>query len=342
MSETDGIRNRNLTLIDTLEALYFLTQSLDDNQDRLELLRANIDKLNADEQVEFTREIEGEVREVREHFGAIAGDEELRDLYSQAKNNPGYSYLLKQSLEAHYFKNYMRVFPRWPNIPSHATVVFDGQTTRGLNQVFTLEGSIFADAASLLSEAIKIREAEGDFRKRSSEQQFAALTYSRACILMTFTFVEAYLNGIAFDCFHQHHDALSLEEHDLLAEWNSKKKRRMFVQFETKLFRYPEIIGAMSGAVVDMTKSASAQLLANDGKKLRDSLTHASPYVDPHSGRHEKLFWMTGVGVNPSEQVWKAAHDYVVSVELGLKRDPQETIPWIFKKGGHPLCMGHG
>ena len=67
--------------------------------------------------------------------------------------------------------------------------------------------------------------------------------FARAGVVAAINFMEAYLHGLAFDCFRLHHDSLQLDEHDILGEWDSKKKRIRFVDFRKKVFKYPGIIG---------------------------------------------------------------------------------------------------
>jgi len=117
----------------------------------------------------------------------------------------------------------------------------------------------------------------------------------------------------------------------MLAEWNTKKKKRRYVRFETKLFEYPRIVAKTYGKALDFSDFKPAKLLAMEGKDIRDALTHPSPYVDPKSGIEEKTFWVTGVGFEAAEQLFNAAREYVLAVEQGVGKDPQKTMPWFFE-----------
>jgi hypothetical protein len=66
---------------------------------------------------------------------------------------------------------------------------------------------------------------------------------------------EAYLNCLAYDCFHSHQDQLALNDHDLLAEWNSAEKRTKYVAFKKKLLDYPVIVAKMEGIKLDLSDS---------------------------------------------------------------------------------------
>jgi hypothetical protein len=210
-------------------------------------------------------------------------------------------------------------------------VVFDGQTNRSVMQIFTLEGAVYDDVRFLISQAQAVHKGIGtrDFRSRSPEDQRALSAYVRFAAGGVFQFLEAYLNGVAYDCFHTYHDRLSLADHDCLAEWDSKSKRVRYVSFERKLFEYPEIVGRMVGRTVRRQTFKGVRLLDGYGKRLRDALTHPSAYVHVQSGEQEKVSLAVTVNLDIAESLFAAAKDYVLGVETCLGRDPTKTMPWL-------------
>src|SRR5712691_10619598 len=66
-------------------------------------------------------------------------------------------------------------------------------------------------------QVLLFKNASQRLPETKADDQRDALTVSRATLLASMNFVEAYLNGLAYDCFHRHHDALPIDEHDLLA-----------------------------------------------------------------------------------------------------------------------------
>lgn len=325
------MKKKILELLTTLEAIYFLTKALEVNYERIAMIRERLDSLAAEQKKSLLAELQEEIRQTREHYGAIATDDKYRELLRDARARRGYAYLPKLNIDRHLFQHYERVFGRWPHVPLHGVVVFDGQTNQTLRQVFTLEGALFDDLRFFLDRAREARKGIEDFRKRDPKNQKALLAYARAASTTTFHFLEAYLNGLAYDCFRKHHDDLPIEDQDLLAEWNSKKKKRRYVPFETKLFGYPRVVAKTYGILLDVSDLEAAKLLASEGKDIRDALTHPSPYVDPKSGLEEKLFWVTGVGFDGAEQLFNAAKEYVFAVEKGVGKDPHKTMPWFFE-----------
>lgn len=326
---TIAMKEKILEILQTLEAIYFVAQALEANVERLALISEHLDSLHGDQQERLVVELQDELRQAREYYGATAPDHEYRNLLRDARERKGYAYLSKLNIDRHWFQNYEKVFPRWPYVPLHGFVVFDGRTNRGLGRILTLEGTLFGHIEFFLKKAREVRKEVDDFRKRDPNDQLALLACVHAAVTTTFHFIEAYLNGLAYDCFQQHHDELSIEDHDLLAEWDSKEKRRSYVRFEVKLFEYPNIVAKAYGRALDLLGCAAAKILAKEGKEIRDALTHPSPYVDPRTGVERKFVWATGVAFEGAEQIFKAAREYVLAVEQGVGKEPQNTMPWM-------------
>jgi hypothetical protein len=272
-----------LQTLETLEALYFLTQSIDGKplQD-ITGMRESLSPLSRQARRELFAAIKKDIKKLRAYYGAIAADSKFRELLADARRRPGYAYLPKNFIDRKLFRNYEKVFPRWPHVPQHALIVFDGQANRSMHQIFTLEGALFSDAQILLKSAREVHKGIGDkdFRKRAKEDQLALLAYLRSLVATILHFLEAYLNGLAYDCFQMYHDKLSLTDHDFLAEWDSKSNRRRFARFEEKVLRYPVVVGKTLGRNLEVSTINATQLLLDYGKRLRDALTHPSPYVD--------------------------------------------------------------
>lgn len=324
------MKEKTFELLQTLEATYFLTQALEANAERLSLIREHLHSLHGDQQERLLAELQDELRRAREYYGAIAPDHEYTNLLRDAREKRGYAYLSKLKIDRHWFRHYEKVFPRWPHVPLHGLVIFDGHANRDAHQILTLEGALFSDIKFFMKKAREYHKGVNDFRKRDRDDQLALLACVRATLTTTFHFVEAYLNGLAYDCFMEHHDMLSIEDHDLLAEWDSKKNRRRYVRFDAKLIEYPRVVAETYGRTVDLSDYGPCKILAKEGKKIRDALTHPSPYVDPKSRMEEKIVKVTGVGFEAAEQIFNAAREYVLAVEQGVGKEPLKTMPWLF------------
>jgi hypothetical protein len=318
--------------VETLEALYFFTQSLEGQAlTDVTRMRECYQALPKGDRAKIFKAIVKDIRTLRDLYGAVATNAYFRGLLrdARAQAEKGYVYISKMEIDSRLFRHYEKVFPRWPHVKEHHLVVFDSKTSRSTRQIFPLEGAMYEDASALLKLAQEAHAGVDDFRKRADQQQLKLLAYLRSAVVLAFHFLEAYLNGIAYDCFQVHHNSLPLDDHDQLAEWDSAKKQRRFVAFERKLFRYPVIIGKVKGKVADLSGCKAAHFLAGEGKEPRDALTHPSPYPDPRTGLLTKTTLVTGLRLQLVESVFAAAKDHVVTVEKALGGDPAQTVPWL-------------
>jgi hypothetical protein len=318
--------------VDTLEALYFFTQSLEGQAlTDVTRMREHYQALPKRGRAQVFKAILKDISALRDLYGAIAPNRYFRELLSEARAQAekGYVYVSKMEIDSRLFRHYEKVFPRWPHVKEHHLVVFDPKSNRNTRQIFPLEGAMYEDAFALLKLAREAHAGVADFRKRADQQQMKLLAYLRSAAVLVFHFLEAYLNGIAYDCFQIYHNTLPVDDHDQLAEWDSAKKQRRFVAFERKVFRYPVMIGKAKGKVVDLSGCKSAHLLAGQGKELRDALTHPSPYRDPKTGEPRKTTLVAGLRLEFVEPVFAAAKDYVITVEKALGGDPALTVPWL-------------
>jgi hypothetical protein len=209
-------------------------------------------------------------------------------------------------------------------------VIYDPKDVRVRNQLFELEGALFDDAKVLLEQAKRFHKGIDDFRQRKREDQFLLHTYLHSTATVVFHFLEAYLNGLAFDCLLHYHDELSEDDHDALIEWDRKKATRRFVSFEKKVFRYPMIVAKCLKAKMDLSGCGSAHFVARDAKELRDALTHPSPHLDRTDQTLRKISLIATINLKFVEAVFDAAKDYAVTVEKALFGKPEETAPWLF------------
>lgn len=328
------LNDKIVQALDTLEALYFFTQSLEVHQDRIETIRHRFRELARRGRQGLLKELRVEIEDIREQSGAIATNSFFRDLLAKARSQAqhGRVYLPKFAIDRQLFRRYEKVLPRWPYVKHHALVVFDPQSARRMNQLFELEGALFRDVRFLLGHARAAHKGIEDFRKRTEHDQHSLHSCMRALVTVIFHFLEAYLNGLAFDCLLVHHDELSRTDHDLLQEWDSEKQRSRFVPFERKVFRYPVVAGKASGKTVDLSECKAAHFLTTEGKELRDALTHPSPYFDPKSRLQRKVSLIANLKLTTVERVFSAAEEYVVTVEKSLANEPEKTVPWIFRE----------
>ncbi|MFH1124173.1 MAG: hypothetical protein V1758_11010, partial [Pseudomonadota bacterium] len=130
-------------------------------------------------------------------------------------------------------------------------------------------------------------------------------------------------------CFHSFHDKMELADHDLLAERDSKNRRTRFVSFERKLKEYPVICGKYQGQKIDLQRDENVECLINEGKDLRDGLTHPSPFLSPNNLTLDKVLANIAIKPDQVKKVFRAAGKYVWKVEEVLGHEPKKTTPWL-------------
>ncbi len=317
--------------LQTLEAIYFLVHSLGNNSDRLEWIRRNFQRGNREQKLKLRDELRAEVKWVRAEVGGLTTNKEYQKLFEQIRAQPGYVYLQKIYIDQNLFSNYARFFPRWPHVKLHAASIFDGKTAEGTNQLYEIEGPCLEDAREFLKSAKAAEKGIEDFRKRKKEDQLEALRFARASILATIAFVEAYLNGVGYDCLQEYHNKLPIEDHDLLGEWDSAKKKRKFVDFRDKVFKYPVIVGRMRGFKVDLSGCKPAHKIVSVAKGFRDALVHPSPFPDLQTQEHKKFLVAVGANRKIAEEILGLVVEYAEFVEKKIGNDPKLSAPWLYK-----------
>lgn len=86
------------------------------------------------------------------------------------------------------------------------------------------------------------------------------------------------------------------------------------------------IVAKAGGRKIDLSGCPPVHILANEGKDLRDALTHPSQYVSTKSGRQDKLALVTGINLELVELIFEAAKQYVCVVEEGPCRNPRDMV----------------
>jgi len=270
------------------------------------------------------------IEAIRRHYDCRLSERAIRLMANKiASDKPGYAGVEKRVL-AKWFLNYARRFPRWPNIPLHARVIFNTDRSRpSAESVLVLEAELFRDVELTWDRAVEIMGDGLAFVEREASRQRDLQAWLRLTVMSIFQCVEAYLNGLAYGCFHGFHDRLSSKEHWLLTEWDPKDNRMRFVPFERKAKSYPTLCAKYYlGTSVDLSTDPDVLNLIGDGKKLRDSVAHLSPLMDERS-EHSKVARMAGMGPEAVEPVLRSAVAYIVKVEQWLGRDPTLSVPWL-------------
>lgn len=334
-----GLNQQIGTALEQLEALYFFTQGLAGQAGRdVSGIREHHLKLPREVRRKLLAKIKSDIELLRNHYGALASNHVYRELLLQARTaKEALVYIGKLRIDRDLFAHYEKAMPRWPHIKDHAFVIFDpdlGHT----NSLFEMDGQLFHDAQFVLQKARQVQGKAEHQRKLAANRHRILHSLLRNLVTTLFTFVEAYLNGIAFDCFHRHHDTLPIAEHDLLAEWDSDKKRRRFVAFDRKVFQYPVVVARAENSQIDLTGFKPAHRIVKDGKDVRDAITHPSAHYDPDVHEQRKITLLAGLTLPELESLYVDIREYVQFVEQGIGHDPKQSTPWVLDDYGFKLA----
>ncbi len=324
--------DRLLETIHTLECFYYLVQELrTEGREHIRKLKYLATTIPKDKHHQLIMDVRKDIGRIRRETECIMSDDHIRQFVQQmASGAMGYVNIPKWYIDRNIFKKYDRVFPRWPHIPLHALIQFETQIEGDSpKSILVVEAMLFDDVEMMWRQVLRILNDGLNFRTRSKEIQRELQTYMRAALTGAYRFLEAYLNGLAYDCFQMYHDTMDIADHDLLAEWDSKKKLTRYVSFERKLRIYPKISGEYLGRTVDLSADPDVDTLLVEGKALRDGLTHPSPFVDPRTQEFEKV--VANIAIQPGQikQILLAAFRYTKKVESFLGRNPSKSIPWL-------------
>jgi hypothetical protein len=328
------VRDELQKQVDTLRKIYFLCQNLrGEGREHIRQLDEAILRLPERYVPQLTEAVKKDIEWAKSEFGCRLTNDQINTVVASLLSQGAISTNIgipKWFIDAAWFANYSRAFPRWPHIPNHAFVYFQNRLEEDSPySLFVTDEMIFRDITLLWRQITAILSDGKNPKTREREKQHNLSSYMRTIVGTTYHFVEAYLNGIAYDCFHIHHNRLPIEDHDLLCEWDSERKRERFVSFNTKAQKYPVLCAKYQGNEITFAPDADMNYLTNEGKELRDALTHPSPYRNHDSNNPSKSQLIMGLTSDQIKRLLGAATAYVYRVEITLRRDPSQSIPWL-------------
>ena len=85
---------------------------------------------------------------------------------------------------------------------------------------------------------------------------------------------------------------------------------------------------------MDLSGFKPAHRIINDGKDLRDAITHPSAQFDPDDRTQKKMTLFAGLKLTEMEALYKDICAYVEFVERAIGYDPEESVPWLYDEYG--------
>lgn len=278
----------------------------------------------------FFNAAEGRLFEVRQYFRVTAKSREVRQLYKDMKDAGAerVSWLPLFTLRS-MFVDYSQILTGSERFPAHARVSFDPDGTHYPEsphpEIFLLEASLFEDMAALYNMAGTEPRWTSGGSKQLLKQEIAL---SRATVLASLHFVEAYLNGVAFDCLRAGGGGLSPKQRDELADWDTSRDRPMYLSLSEKFLAYQRIILNVKHAPLQESNCHEWQAISKFAKQLRDALAHPSAGVDPRTRRQEKELAILSLSLEQVTEVVDSAVGVVRRLNHVLARAGTE-LWWL-------------
>lgn len=174
-------------------------------------------------------------------------------------------------------------------IPRHATasITLWGLQFEFPEDHFAKDIGVHVEAARIVSEELNARLKVVKGRPKARVELGPLLrrqnSVTRACLTASFSLMEAYLNGVAWD-FREtsktRYDKLSKRKRDCIDDNGG-------ANFRSKLLKYPEIV---AGEALWEKNEPEIERLLDYHKPFRDSLAHPSAFAAPEKfGGYDKL-----------------------------------------------------
>jgi hypothetical protein len=274
------------------------------------------------------------LHERRRALGVIASSEDLLGFLEAAEATPSGQVALPFLSELRaLFMDYSRVWPDSTRLPAHARVVLDihgcGANGAPLRGWRLLEASSYEDMAALWN---FVHERAGvDTSEAPAPERKVLHALCRAALAASVYFVEAYLNGLAFDYLAESSDAATEDEKSILSDWDFKKDRPRFLSLRDKVFRYQSIILKAQHPPLQPSNCPELERILDAAGLIRNPLAHPSPHLNPRSGAPDKEIAIFNIRV---ETVRSAVDSAVVVVRKldALVHSAPLVSAWLFDR----------
>lgn len=227
--------------------------------------------------------IKREIIQYRTNYGIKASNHTLVALYKKAQEGgDGKVFLLPKYLLKDLFTKYEKALPAFHVLPEHVRIAIDVgtyRTVQGDVEIYWIEVSLYEDMCALFN---LCKEFNSGLNRREDHKKKikTASALERATIIHAYFFVEAYLNGLAFDYYIKNEDKLKDDEKEILTEWDSKKNREKHLSLRDKLLKYPRILKESKHPPLQESNCPELSYIVQKSKTLRDSIVHGSPKFD--------------------------------------------------------------
>jgi len=313
-------------------ALYaFLHLSTKDYRKRIDTALLNLDSASKTLLRRQINLLENEISQLRSKYKVVAPTSTLLELLDAAELRPqGYITLPKYRVRD-FAKDFHKIVPRFGSLPEHARVGFHSGHVRqnpGELEIFILEAKIYEDMCCLFNLAAEARDklalASGI---RSKMEIKACEALRRGTVTNAFYFIEAYLNGMAFDYLVTHQDSIDNKTYQILSEWDTTKNCQRYLSMHEKALQFPRIVLGEKHSPLQETNCPELRYLLSKVKLLRDAIAHPSPVRHPtmDTEKEQRVFEVSHEEV---EKIVDSSISYVQQLDKLIHGDSTQ-VDWL-------------
>jgi hypothetical protein len=233
-----------------------------------------------------------------------------------------------------YFRNFTAGLFPLREFPAHVLVPVDFSAEsyeEGKVDYYLAEAALYEDMCVAYNQA---HDLEDIFRQKDLDRAKvkAHRCAVRTAVLSAFYFVEAYLNGIAYDFVLEEGKSLPDRDGEMLLECDLKNKKERWVSFKDKAYQYPKIILRLQHPPVTESNCPELKTLLFESKEIRDAIVHQSPRPIPGNAGASKVRWMVALSLNDATPIVDAAIAYVKRVNNEVGRHGIK-LGWLLPRG---------
>jgi hypothetical protein len=332
--EIDRLRGETLRLLQEMRVTSLLTCPLTPAEiAKIAAKELQIASLGKAQLRELQDSYKKQVAEVRRHLGVVPSSKELLAILAHIEKTPkGSVVYVPLWVLRRWFKHSDEFLLPPSETFYHKSVAIDptGAIYAEGNRPFEtrfLEGSLFEDMCALFNLA-----RENHLRRHEDESRHAVkqrLALQRAAVVASFSVIEAYLNGIAFDYLETKAGKLDDATRALLTEWDSVKQRLQYLSLRDKLLKYPRLIMGVEHPPLQENNCIELRFVVETAKRVRDAIVHASPAPSIATLDPEKEAAVYCVDFETAERVVDATVTLIRKLEEKVNGGDHRLRGWL-------------
>jgi len=310
--------------------LALLAMPTNEVKHRFDRTREDLAATSKKRAMEFASAIEVEIERLRKKYKICASTSELLKLREAIEQPPGQTFMIPLHNHRKYFRAHDDTFnmSQWPG---HTLIEIDIATYRQVPGTFEMhlpEIIQYENVCALFNLAGTLKVSDASPTAKLQVKTGRALRV--ATVMTAFSFVEAYLNGIARNHYLLNIDELDTASITTLTEWDASSGKFRYLSLRDKVLKYPRIILGLEHSPIQENNCPEMKFIVESAKQFRDSVIHPGPavyleHVDKQIAFHSLDFGKVEEIVDSSISLVRR-----INLALGEKGTP---LTWLVDRG---------